>query len=90
MEIEFSPSAMRDIEQWKLSGDKKSIEKILVLLEAIKSDYKSGLGKPEPLKGNLTNHWSRHIDRKNRLIYRVYEDEQIITVISLRGHYSDK
>lgn len=34
MEIEFSPSAMRDIEQWKLSGDKKSIEKISVLLEA--------------------------------------------------------
>lgn len=90
MEIEFSPSAMRDIEQWKKSGDKKSIEKISALLEAIKFDYKSGIGKPEPLKGNLVNHWFRHIDRKNRLIYRVYEEEQIITIISLLGHYSDK
>ena len=42
------------------------------------------------LKGDMLGHWSRRINKKNRLVYCVYEEEQIITVISLRGHYSDK
>ncbi len=90
MEIEFSQLAMRDIEQWKKSGDTKSMERISELLESIKTDYKSGIGKPEQLKGQLFGCWSRRIDKKNRLVYQVYVEEQIITIISLRGHYSDK
>ena len=44
-----------------------------------------GLGKPEPLKGNLAGQWSRRIDQKNRMIYRVINPDLI--VISLIGHY---
>jgi len=90
MEIEYSPSALRDIEQWKRSGDRKTMDRITELLKSVKVDYKSGIGKPEPHKGDMLGHWSRRIDKKNRLVYCVYEEEQIITVISLRGHYSDK
>lgn len=90
MEIEYSPSSLRDIEQWKKSGDRKTMDRITELLKSVKLDYKSGIGKPEPLKGDMLGHWSRRIDKKNRLVYFVYEEEQIITVISLRGHYSDK
>ncbi|MBO4874859.1 MAG: Txe/YoeB family addiction module toxin, partial [Bacteroidales bacterium] len=72
------------------SGNKQALKKITQLLSAILIDYKSGIGQPEPLKNNMTGFWSRHIDKKNRLIYEVYEEDQIINVISLRGHYSDK
>ncbi len=44
-----------------------------------------GIGKPEPLKGNLKGKWSRRIDDENRLVYEVSDDE--ITVLSLFGHY---
>lgn len=45
-----------------------------------------GIGKPEPLKENLSGYWSRRIDDKNRLVYRVDENEDII-VYSCKGHY---
>ena len=90
MEIEYSTDALKDLEYWKQSGDKKSMKKITQLLSAILIDYKSGIGQPEQLKNELSGCWSRHINKKNRLVYRVYEDEQVITVLSLRGHYSDK
>jgi len=90
MEIEFTTDALKDLEYWKQSGDKKSMKKITQLLSAILIDYKKGIGQPEQLKKNLTGYWSRRIDRKNRLVYYVYEEQQIITIMSLRGHYLDK
>ena len=44
-----------------------------------------GVGKPEPLKGNLSGIWSRRIDAKNRLVYRVTDDA--VEIIQCRGHY---
>ncbi len=90
MEIEFSSDALKDLEYWRQSGDKRSMEKITQLLYAILADYKNGLGRPEQLKNNLAGCWSRRINKKNRIVYYVFEDEQIITIMSLRGHYSDK
>ncbi len=46
-----------------------------------------GIGKPEPLKGNLTGFWSRRVDEKHRLIYAV--EDSAVVVISCRGHYDD-
>ncbi len=48
----------------------------------------TGLGKPESLKYELSGLWSRKIDKGNRLIYDIFENN--IHVISMRGHYSDK
>ncbi|WP_253672432.1 Txe/YoeB family addiction module toxin [Treponema sp. OMZ 855] len=44
-----------------------------------------GIGKPEPLKGNLTSLWSRRIDDANRIVY--YEQDGIIFIVSCKGHY---
>lgn len=44
-----------------------------------------GIGKPEPLKGNLTGMWSRRIDDANRIVY--YEQDSIIYIVSCKGHY---
>jgi len=47
----------------------------------------SGLGKPEPLKHNLNGMWSRRISKEDRLVYEVDEENQLIIIHSLRGHY---
>lgn len=45
------------------------------------------IGKPEPLKENLSGMWSRHIDDINRIVY--YEKDNIIYIVSCKGHYDD-
>lgn len=49
-----------------------------------------GIGSPEALKHELSGYWSRQINKKDRLIYRV--DDNIVTVyiVSALGHYDDK
>jgi toxin YoeB len=59
--------------------------KINQLLKDISRDPFKDLGKPEPLKHALKGYWSRRITQEHRLIYKFEED--IIKVISLKGHY---
>ena len=49
-----------------------------------------GTGNPEPLKYQLAGYWSRQINRKDRIIYIVYEDRVVVLVVSAIGHYGDK
>ena len=72
------------------SGNKVTIKKIQKILEELSETPFYGIGKPEALKHQLTGFWSREINKKDRLIYKV--DEEIVTVylISAMGHYSDK
>lgn len=46
-----------------------------------------GIGKPEPLKGELSGFWSRRIDDVNRLVYRV--KDHVLEIVSCKGHYED-
>ena len=72
------------------SGNQASIKKIeKILIELTETPY-SGIGNPEALRNELSGFWSRKINPKDRLIYKV--DENIVTVfiISAMGHYSDK
>ncbi|EKO5188194.1 Txe/YoeB family addiction module toxin, partial [Vibrio vulnificus] len=55
------------------------------LINDVKRSPFEGIGKPEPLKENLSGFWSRRIDDTNRLVYAV--DDQAITIISCRYHY---
>jgi toxin YoeB len=65
--------------------DKKTLKKINRLIQnALVSPF-DGIGKPEPLKENLSGYWSRRIDETNRLVYQV--SNEYITVISCRYHY---
>ena len=62
-------------------------KKIQQLLHAIELDPYSGIGKPEPLKHNLSGLWSRRINHEHRIVYRLPEDSGTIKIYSLRGHY---
>jgi toxin YoeB len=86
MEIIFLPDADDDLQYWVSTGNKAIIKKIAQLVEDIKLHPYAGIGKPEPLKHNLTGAWSRRINREHRLVYEVADD--FILVLSAKGHYS--
>jgi toxin YoeB len=82
--LAWTDEAWKDYLYWK-TQDKKTPKRIHILIADIKRDPFKGIGKPEPLKENLTGFWSRRIDDTNRLVYTV--GENYITVISCRYHY---
>lgn len=84
--ISFSPVAWDEYLYWQ-TQDKKTLKKINQLLQDIKRDSFSGIGKPEPLKYRQNN-WSRRIDDKNRLVYSVDVNQDIL-ILSCKGHYED-
>ena len=65
--------------------DKRLIKKINILIKDIKRNGNEGIGKPEPLQHELSGYWSRRIDDKNRLVYKV-SDNQII-IVACANHY---
>jgi toxin YoeB len=86
LSIRFTPAAWEDYTYWQ-GQDKKTLKRINLLIEASRRDPFSGIGKPEPLLGNLSGYWSRRIDEVNRLVYAV--DDIDLDVIACRGHYDD-
>lgn len=88
--LNITPRANREIEVLRKAGDKATIKKVDVLLAELLEHPYIGTGKPEELKGNLAGLWSRRINAKDRLVYKVEEDIVTVTVVQARGHYSDK
>ncbi|WP_245891712.1 Txe/YoeB family addiction module toxin [Flavobacterium faecale] len=82
--------AKKQIEKHYKSGNQASIKKLGIIFKELSESPYVGVGKPEPLKGNLVGFWSREINKKDRLIYTVNEDLIIVDVIAAMGHYSDK
>lgn len=81
----WTDEAWKDYLYWQ-TQDKKTLKRVNKLIEDIRTDDPfEGIGKPEPLKENLSGFWSRRIDDTNRLVYAV--DKEFITVISCRYHY---
>lgn len=78
--------AWEDYVFW-LSQDKKTIKRINALIKDIERNRLEGMGKPEPLKGDLARFQSRRIDETNRIVYRFCGE--VPEIISCRGHYSD-
>ena len=76
--------AWEDYLYWQ-SQDKKTLRRINLLVEDINRNGYSGIGKPEPLSGNLAEFWSRRIDDVNRLVYRIADGK--IEIIQCKGHY---
>lgn len=76
--------AWEDYLYWQ-SQDKKTLRRINALLRDIERDNFDGVGKPESLKGELSGFWSRRIDEKNRLVYRIRQG--VLEIASCRGHY---
>ena len=88
MRILYSDEAKDDL-QWFKKNDKKVIKRIILLIEDLQTNPFSGIGKPERLKHELSGLWSRRIDKKNRLYYRIIDDETI-EIARCKGHYGDK
>ena len=82
----FTSNGWEDYIYWQ-TEDKKTLKKINTLLKDIDRNGNEGIGKPEPLIGNLSGFWSRRINEKDRLIYKI--DEYNIYILSCRYHYSD-
>jgi len=80
----FTPEAWKDYVWWQ-GQDKKTLKRINILIEEAKRDPFDGIGKPEPLKENLSGFWSRRIDDVNRLVYSIDDDN--IYIVSCRYHY---
>lgn len=84
MTLSFTKSAWEDY-QWLQQHDRKLLKRLNALIgETLRSPFE-GIGKPEPLKGDLSGCWSRRINEEHRLVYKVAEDS--VTVIACRYHY---
>ena len=86
MQFQFSEGAWREYLDWQ-TKDRRTLKKINDLLQDISRGGYQGIGKPEQLKGDLSGYWSRRIDDKNRLIYRIQSD--VREIIQCSGHYDD-
>ncbi|MCL2182665.1 MAG: Txe/YoeB family addiction module toxin [Chitinispirillia bacterium] len=84
----FSARGFSDYTYWQ-TEDKRTLKKINKLIKDILRNGYEGIGSPEPLKGNLSGYWSREIDDKNRVVYRI-KDGGDIEIIQCMGHYDDK
>jgi toxin YoeB len=84
MNIEFTPEAWDDY-LWFQQNDKAGLKRINLLIKAIQREPFDGLGKPEPLKHNLSGFWSRRITAEHHLVYAIEDGE--IRVVMCRYHY---
>ena len=82
--IAFSEKAWGEYLYWQ-TQDKKTLKKVNDLLRDIERSPFAGIGKPEALKEDLSGFWSRRIDDKNRLVYRI--NGEFIEIVSCKEHY---
>lgn len=88
--LDFSETALADIEKHKKSGDKLVLKKIEKLLNELMKHPTTGTGQPEKLKHDLAGLYSRKINQKHRLVYSIKEQIVTVHVLSAWSHYGDK
>ncbi len=86
MNLTFTPSAWGDY-QWFQQSDRKLLKRINHVIQDILRTPFEGIGKPEPLKGDLSGYWSRRINDEHRLVYTVKAD--VVFIIACRYHYGN-
>jgi len=86
--VSFTLEGLSDYIYWQ-TQDKRTLAKVNKLINDIIRNGNSGLGHPEPLRHDLTGKWSRAIDEKNRLTYKIHGDGRV-EIFNCKGHYSDK
>ena len=84
MLISLTEEAWEDYLYWQTTN-KQNVKRINTLIKSMLRTPFEGIGKPEPLKHDLSGSWSRRIDQENRIVYDV-ADNQII-IIQCRYHY---
>ena len=88
MKINFTETGWIDYLFW-VDQDKRVLKQINKLITDIERNGYDGIGKPEPLRGDLSGWWSRRIDEKNRLVYRLI-GEEAVEILQCKGHYGNK
>ncbi|MBD5170050.1 MAG: Txe/YoeB family addiction module toxin [Oscillibacter sp.] len=84
--IQWDYDAWEEYCQWQTIS-KSVLKRINMLVKDIRRSPFDGIGKPEPLKGNLSGFWSRRIDSENRIVYAV--EGSTVVIIACKGHYSN-
>ena len=87
--LEYTDEAKLHMQRLK-HDEPKAFQKMSNLLLELMEHPTTGTGHPEPLKGEPQGRWSRHITKKHRLVYRIYNDEVLVLILSVYGHYDDK
>lgn len=86
MLLAWTPQGWEDYLYWQ-AADKRTIKRINELLREVLRTPFAGVGKPEPLRFDLSGCWSRRIDREHRLVYRLDETAGALIVLQCRYHY---
>ena len=87
MRLMWLTEAWNEYLYWQ-SQDKKTLERVNALIKETMRHPFTGIGKPEPLKSNLSGWWSRRITREHRLVYKV--ENKMLIILQCRFHYDDK
>jgi len=85
MNLLFTDQGWRSYQQW--TGNARALKQIHKLIADILRNGHDGIGKPEPLAGDWSGWWSRRIDEKNRIVYRITDHG--IEIAQCGGHYGD-
>ena len=88
--ITISKAAEKDLKKLYKSGRFVDINKVEIFFKEIQNTPREGSGAPEQLKHQMGEVWSRKINKKDRFVYEIFEDEITITIIQSLGHYHDK
>jgi len=86
--VGFTLEGLEQYIYWQ-TQDRKTLNKINKLIKDVIRNGNTGIGHPEPLKHELQGYWSREIDEKNRLIYKILDNGNVI-IAQCKGHYKDK
>ena len=88
--IKVSRKGKRDLEKIYKSGNKQDISRIEKIFQELEIHPREGSGQPEKLKYFDADVWSRRINKKDRLMYYIFDEKVIVLVVSALGHYNDK
>ena len=88
-EVRISVEAQQDLVRLA-KNEPKAFAKANRFIKELEEHPKTGTGHPEPLKGKPEGRWSREITKKHRLVYRIFETEVYVDVLTAYGHYDDK
>ncbi len=86
MKLLWDERAWEEYCYWQ-TQDKKTLKRVNAIITDIQINCFEGIGKPEPLKNNLSGWWSRRIDDENRIVY--CQKDNAIVIASCKGHYDD-
>ena len=88
--VQLSKRALKDLKAIKKSGRKLDMEKVQNFLIELEEHPRTGTGSPEQLKYYDGAVWSREVNKKDRFVYDIFEEEISVMLVQSLGHYNDK